>query len=1043
MSDTSNKRVNIFIDQTAAEVALIKLQSQADVLTKKIAAGQQAGVNMVKELKKLDEVKVKMQDVTNQLDKGLAPSLTQQRNLVKQLNNELQNFSKSDPAFKEKAKILQEQNTALQKQQAEYNKLTGTLNEQHGTFGKIITRVTEYFAAFSIIKTVQSAVSSFFKNSIKESEDAEKAASRLRNILESIGRIDAFDRLAGKAADLAKEFKFKDNDDLIEAEQQLITYGKLTENQINKLLPLIINFSAKQGIGISESSSVIIKALEGNSKALKEYGINLKEGNSATERFNILMTDLKPRVEGAAKAFGETLAGSAATAKQELADVEEQVGNELTPALTGFYKVIAQTIDGFVHIFGDIKEVVSQTVDAVVKGAILLKDFATLDFAGAAQKKAQWAAEKQAAQDRIQEENDIADAKKHAASIADDYAKKTSDFYDALIAKHVSLKEATKQTKEEQERLLASQVALQTASLNSVTELAAAGDTSSKKFKDAVKRAREDSIIVASITEAFAAQNNTSILGVGSGNDVDPEAAKKAQEAIDAFKKIVDQAAKDIRNSGLSSETLSILKAFDDYNAKVKELSDLADKGHISVTDLNKAIAQQGDVLNASLKDIHKNDPVGGIVNLLPSTIDVQDFPKKFAELIESLPKVAAAIPINFEIPADTAPDLKASLEKTLRDINAGNQLDLLNANAKEKKDILLKNLKDEETETLNNTNLTENERLLIEKEFADKRKKVQDDYVQHVLAIVNQALQFAADIVNVLSKFEQARSAKENAAFEKEKKNSDQRKKMLQDDLNAGIISKSEFAKRSQAIDKEIAAKEDALKKEQAKRQQKIAIAQAFINGGLAVTQAFATLPIWAAVIAAAVATADVLAQIAIIKAQQFAGGGKVDHAGNGKINRQSNIPTQSNGDDVLATVKRGEVVLNKSQQNALGGDETFKRIGVPGFATGGAIKPAYSTRTYSAVNFPKINKSYEVLRFADGGLVQSTGNAVTINDSINHQMMDQLNANTEALNRNAEANSMLLERLRNPIDANLSLNKFDEAKAMQDRINKKSQFR
>jgi hypothetical protein len=49
--------------------------------------------------------------------------------------------------------------------------------------------------------------------------------------------------------------------------------------------------------------------------------------------------------------------------------------------------------------------------------------------------------------------------------------------------------------------------------------------------------------------------------------------------------------------------------------------------------------------------------------------------------------------------------------------------------------------------------------------------------------------------------------------------------------------------------------------------------------------------------------------------------------------------MPTRSNGDNVLATVKRGEVVLNQRQQSALGGARVFRSIGVPGFADGGAI--------------------------------------------------------------------------------------------------------
>ena len=55
-----------------------------------------------------------------------------------------------------------------------------------------------------------------------------------------------------------------------------------------------------------------------------------------------------------------------------------------------------------------------------------------------------------------------------------------------------------------------------------------------------------------------------------------------------------------------------------------------------------------------------------------------------------------------------------------------------------------------------------------------------------------------------------------------------------------------------------------------------------------------------------------------------------------------------RSNGDNVLATLRTGEVVLNERQQMALGGDAIFRAIGVPGFANGGVVGvPASSLAT------------------------------------------------------------------------------------------------
>jgi hypothetical protein len=62
------------------------------------------------------------------------------------------------------------------------------------------------------------------------------------------------------------------------------------------------------------------------------------------------------------------------------------------------------------------------------------------------------------------------------------------------------------------------------------------------------------------------------------------------------------------------------------------------------------------------------------------------------------------------------------------------------------------------------------------------------------------------------------------------------------------------------------------------------------------------------------------------------FAAGGLV--TGNQGISIRRN-----NGDNLLATIKTGEVILNEFQQRMLGGPDVFRAIGVPGFADGGVV--------------------------------------------------------------------------------------------------------
>jgi hypothetical protein len=55
-------------------------------------------------------------------------------------------------------------------------------------------------------------------------------------------------------------------------------------------------------------------------------------------------------------------------------------------------------------------------------------------------------------------------------------------------------------------------------------------------------------------------------------------------------------------------------------------------------------------------------------------------------------------------------------------------------------------------------------------------------------------------------------------------------------------------------------------------------------------------------------------------------------------RIMAHHGIPIRrDNGDDLLATVKKNEVILNEGHQAALGGPATFRKIGVPGFASSG----------------------------------------------------------------------------------------------------------
>ncbi len=129
------------------------------------------------------------------------------------------------------------------------------------------------------------------------------------------------------------------------------------------------------------------------------------------------------------------------------------------------------------------------------------------------------------------------------------------------------------------------------------------------------------------------------------------------------------------------------------------------------------------------------------------------------------------------------------------------------------------------------------------------------------------------------------------------------------------------------------------------------LAISQASIDTYRAAVAALAPPPIGAGPLFGPIlaGTTIALGLANIAKIAGFADGGL---SGTRIMEGMGSPINRSNGDNMLATIKTGEVILNEKQQRALGGDSTFARIGVPGFATGGISVPMEVNALQSQIN-------------------------------------------------------------------------------------------
>jgi hypothetical protein len=227
------------------------------------------------------------------------------------------------------------------------------------------------------------------------------------------------------------------------------------------------------------------------------------------------------------------------------------------------------------------------------------------------------------------------------------------------------------------------------------------------------------------------------------------------------------------------------------------------------------------------------------------------------------------------------------------------------------------------------------------DKESEEKRLALKRETVNAAISIFNSGFDLIEKLSAIGAEAEQRRF---DESIEARRKGIES----LSADLQGATGLQRQFLEQQvkqekEALEEEEKAREKAEKK-RAQSAKILALFQAGINGAVAITRACSDLGPIAGAVAAVGVGAAIIAQVADINAQKFIEGGLVGandirNLGDGKITGSSNIGVQSNGDNILATVKTGEVILNEKQQAKLGGASTFASIGVPGFASGGVI--------------------------------------------------------------------------------------------------------
>ena len=244
------------------------------------------------------------------------------------------------------------------------------LGKAENKMDKVGTQLTRFGAgAMAFAGIAGAALYSF----ARDSEDAEQQSRKLANSIENSGKFayGAQKRLEKLAKEI-QNMTTADGDAVVGAEALLAQFG-LTEEQIVRITPLVVDLSQKMGVDMETAAKAVAKSATGSEGALKKMGIQVDYANTEGTKFDATMEALAGTVGGFAEKQAETFSGKIDKLKISLGDLKEGIGK----GVIDVFSVAIEGASGLSTALGDINPDIQETA-----GQILAVGTAVIGAAG-------------------------------------------------------------------------------------------------------------------------------------------------------------------------------------------------------------------------------------------------------------------------------------------------------------------------------------------------------------------------------------------------------------------------------------------------------------------------------------------------------------------------------------------------------------------------------------------------------------------------------------------------------------------------------------
>lgn len=257
-------------------------------------------------------------------------------------------------------------------------------------------------AATAAVGAAVFAVGSLLADSVKEAMAAEEAMAQLESVIKSTG--GAAGITAEDASKLAESLsmitRFSD-DAIVAGESLLLQFFSIGKEVFPDATKAMLDLATRGKMGVEQAARLIGKAMEGETGALKRFGIIIDDttqkeidglfaAGKTAEAQKLILDQLNKSIGGAAEAAGKTFAGQLDILKNRLDNVKERIGFAVIPILTKLVdKVIVPAIPviekladkfiAFIDAVGESKEL--QQVASFLSGMVASLANADTSFA--------------------------------------------------------------------------------------------------------------------------------------------------------------------------------------------------------------------------------------------------------------------------------------------------------------------------------------------------------------------------------------------------------------------------------------------------------------------------------------------------------------------------------------------------------------------------------------------------------------------------------------------------------------------------------------